>query len=119
MAYCVNIYTMLQATLQHGMLFMAGQLGLDPPTMDLVSGGAGSQTKQAVHNCQAVVEAFSTSLVHSLISLIIYCSSSLDLVERQEAEVVLVKSLAQGNDDMQNLPILFVHVPALPKGYVC
>jgi diphthine-ammonia ligase len=99
---------MLQATLQHGMLFMAGQLGLDPPTMTLISGGVVLEAKQAISNCEAVAGAFSASLCQSSISLIVYCSSSVDLAE---AELVLLKALGQ-----HNLPTLFVYVAALPKG---
>lgn len=117
---CIGPYS--QATLFHGMLYMAGQLGLDPPTMALVSGGAASEMNQAFQNCEAVAQAFSASVVQSSVSILIYCSSSVGLVERKEAGIVLEKflqSCRQGNDGVPSsptVPVLYVQVPALPKG---
>lgn len=39
------------------LLFTAGQIGLDPQTGEIVSGGVAAETRRALLNLQAVVEA--------------------------------------------------------------
>jgi 2-iminobutanoate/2-iminopropanoate deaminase len=43
-------------------LFAAGQAGVDPATGRLVEGGVTAQTRQALRNIQAILEASGTSL---------------------------------------------------------
>lgn len=43
-------------------VFTAGQIGLDPQTGELVEGGIVAQTRQALQNLAAVLEAAGTSL---------------------------------------------------------
>ncbi len=43
-------------------LFVSGQLGLDPVTGDLVSGGVAAETRQALNNLKAILEAAGSSL---------------------------------------------------------
>lgn len=38
-------------------LYLAGQIGMDPKTRELVPGGIGAEARQALTNCQAVLEA--------------------------------------------------------------
>ncbi|MFZ5919123.1 MAG: RidA family protein [Chloroflexota bacterium] len=49
-----------------GLVFTAGQLGMDPATGKLVDGGVEAQTRQALTNLSAVLEAAGTSLAHVL-----------------------------------------------------
>jgi 2-iminobutanoate/2-iminopropanoate deaminase len=44
------------------LIFSAGQLGLDPDTMELVPGGIVAETRQALINLQFVLESAGTSL---------------------------------------------------------
>jgi len=44
------------------MVFTAGQLGIDPSTGEFVEGGIEAQTRQALENIQAVLEAAGTKL---------------------------------------------------------
>ena len=44
------------------LVFTAGQLGLDPVTMELVPGGIEAETRQALLNVQHVLEAAGSSL---------------------------------------------------------
>jgi 2-iminobutanoate/2-iminopropanoate deaminase len=44
------------------LVFTAGQLGMDPTTSKLVSGGVEAQTRQALTNLSAVLEAGGASL---------------------------------------------------------
>jgi len=43
-------------------LWVAGQIGLDPATRELVPGGIREETRRALENCKAVVEAAGFSL---------------------------------------------------------
>lgn len=46
------------------LVFTAGQLGLDPQTMELVPGGVEAETRQALTNLAAVLVAAGSSLDH-------------------------------------------------------
>jgi 2-iminobutanoate/2-iminopropanoate deaminase len=46
------------------LVFTAGQLGLDPQTMELVPGGVEAETRQALTNLAAVLAAAGSSLEH-------------------------------------------------------
>jgi 2-iminobutanoate/2-iminopropanoate deaminase len=51
-----------QAIKTSGLVYTAGQLGMDPKTGKLVEGGVQAQTRQALSNLQAVLEAAGTSM---------------------------------------------------------
>ena len=51
-----------QAVCIDGYVFTAGQVGLDPITMDLVEGGIGAQTRQVLTNLSHVLEASDSGL---------------------------------------------------------
>ena len=76
----------LQATLHEGILHMAGQLGLAPPTMNLCSGGPGVELEQALKNSEAVAKSFNCSISTSAIGFVIYCSKNITLLERLDIE---------------------------------
>ena len=46
-----------QAILANDTLYLSGQIGLDPQTMEVVVGGVKEQTKQVMENLKAVLEA--------------------------------------------------------------
>jgi 2-iminobutanoate/2-iminopropanoate deaminase len=47
-----------------GFVFTAGQLGIDPESGEFVSGGIEAQTRKALENLSAVLEAAGTSLAN-------------------------------------------------------
>lgn len=51
-----------QAIVGGGMVFCAGQVGLDPATNTLVEGGVAEQARRALDNLKAVLEAAGSSL---------------------------------------------------------
>jgi 2-iminobutanoate/2-iminopropanoate deaminase len=51
-----------QAIRTDGLVFTAGQLGLDPATMELVEGGIEAQTRQVLTNLKHVLEAADSGL---------------------------------------------------------
>jgi 2-iminobutanoate/2-iminopropanoate deaminase len=51
-----------QAVKAQGMVFCAGQVGLDPATGKLVDGGVEAQTRRAMQNLAAVLAAAGSSL---------------------------------------------------------
>ena len=51
-----------QAIRIEGLIFTAGQVGLDPATMELVEGGVEGQTRQVLTNLQHVLESADSGL---------------------------------------------------------
>lgn len=51
-----------QAICIDGLIFTAGQVGLDPATMELVEGGVETQTRQVLTNLSHVLEAADSGL---------------------------------------------------------
>lgn len=56
------IATYSQAILAGNTLYLAGQIGLDPATRQLVPGGLAAEARRALDNCRAVLEAAGFSL---------------------------------------------------------
>ncbi|XP_057961901.1 uncharacterized protein LOC131153546 isoform X2 [Malania oleifera] len=119
---CIGPYS--QATLHKEILHMAGQLGLDPPTMALCNGGPTAELRQALENSEAVAKCFNCSISTSAILFLIYCSTHVPLSERtkiQEQQDVLLEQMRllhsdRGSMSKMLIPIcLYVLVPDLPK----
>lgn len=117
---------MFQATLHKDVLYMAGQLGLDPPTMLLCDGGPALEFQQALENSEAIAKSFNCSISTSAVSLVIYCSISLNSSDRiaieNQKDVCLTRMKSSLNNERRsNMPlvicpvILYVLVPDLPK----
>ena len=51
-----------QAVRTEQMVYTAGQIGLDPVTMEIVSGGVEAETRQALNNLKQVLEAANSGL---------------------------------------------------------
>ncbi len=51
-----------QAVCTEGMVFTAGQIGFDPTTMEIVSGGIEAETRQVLTNLKHVLETANSSL---------------------------------------------------------
>lgn len=119
---CIGPYS--QATLHHGVLHMAGQLGLDPPTMCICNGGPAAELEQALSNSEAVAKCFNCSISTSTIAFIVYCSTRLESLSRTEVrekwegflEQLRDLHSAEGSKYIVFDPVvLFVLVPDLPK----
>lgn len=57
-----NNNTYSQAVRLGDLIFLSGQLGMDPATRKLVAGGIKEQTRQALENVRAVLETAGSSL---------------------------------------------------------
>lgn len=118
---CIGPYS--QATLHKEILYMAGQLGLDPSTMSLCSGGPAAELEQALVNSEAVAKSFNCSISTSAILFIIYCSqstSTLDRISMQEKHSAFLSKMKLSNLDQRLSGVLdpfflYVLVPDLPK----
>lgn len=55
-----------QGTIANGVLYTAGQVGLDPRTGELVQGDIGKQTARALENLSAVLRTGGSDLAHVL-----------------------------------------------------
>lgn len=51
-----------QAVRTGNMVYTAGQIGLDPATMEIVSGGVEAETRQALNNLKQVLETANSGL---------------------------------------------------------
>ena len=51
-----------QAVRVENMVYTAGQIGLDPATMEIVSGGIEAETRQVLNNLKQVLEAANSGL---------------------------------------------------------
>ncbi|XP_076892398.1 diphthine--ammonia ligase-like [Bidens hawaiensis] len=119
---CIGPYS--QATLRKEILNMAGQLGLDPPTMSLCDGGPVSELEQALINSEAIAKSFNCSISTSAILFVIYCSkstSSLDIISMQKKHNEILNQIKPLNlkhnrlSGVLNPLFLYVLVPDLPK----
>lgn len=121
----ISVLLLLQATLHKEVLYMAGQLGLDPSTMALCSGGAAVEMEKALENCEAVAQCFKSSLATSAITFVVYCSASLASCEKTEIQNTIARFLRQRASNLHkasllrtcNPVFLYVLAPTLPKGY--
>ena len=71
------------------LVFVSGQLGIDPDTGELVEGGIGEQTDQAMRNLEAILEEGGSSL-KQLLKTTIYLA---DLADFQAMNEVYAKRL--------------------------
>ncbi|KAF0933447.1 hypothetical protein E2562_018543 [Oryza meyeriana var. granulata] len=114
---CIGPYS--QATLHGEILYMAGQLGLDPPTMKLCPGGPTAELELALRNSEAVANAFGCSIFSSAIHFLVYCSAHLTSSEKEQVEHKL-HSLYVTSLDCSNTgsypTIFYVFASDLPKG---
>ncbi|KAJ6877181.1 diphthine--ammonia ligase-like isoform X1 [Populus alba x Populus x berolinensis] len=119
---CIGPYS--QATLHKEILHMAGQLGLDPPTMMLCNGGPSAELEQALGNSEAVANVFNCSVSTSAIVFTIYCSAHtppperLKIQEKQDSFLKQMRLLQLDKGSKCKIldPIfLYVLVPDLPK----
>ncbi|XP_057476427.1 diphthine--ammonia ligase isoform X2 [Actinidia eriantha] len=119
---CIGPYS--QATLHKQILHMAGQLGLDPPTMSLCSGGPAAELEQALQNSEAVAKCFHCSISTSAILFIIYCSAYISLSEKisiQDKLDTFLKQMkvlnlcSENKSEVLDPIVLYVLVPDLPK----
>ncbi len=66
-----------QAVRAGDFVFTAGQIGLDPATGEMVPGGVEAQTRQALRNLQAVLEAAGASL-HQVVKTTVFLADMND-----------------------------------------
>ena len=66
-----------QAIKYGGLVFTAGQVGFDPATGQLVEGGVEEQTRRALENLSAVLEAAGTSLKQAVKTTVFLSDMSL------------------------------------------
>src|SRR5438128_257343 len=65
-------------------LFLSGVLGTKPDSMDLVDGGAGPQTQQALENIRRVLRACGADLV-DVVKCTVFLSDMADFAAMNEA----------------------------------
>ena len=96
-----------QAIVQGGLLFSAGQIALDPGTMELVAGDVSAQTEQVFANLKAVLAAAGLSLDH-VVKTTVYLA---DMGDFQSMNVVYAKHFGEHRPARST-----VAAAGLPKG---
>ncbi|MGH7676375.1 MAG: RidA family protein [Gemmatimonadales bacterium] len=72
-----------QAITTDGMIYTAGQIALDPKTMQVVSGGAAEQTEQVMRNLAAILVAAGSSL-QNVVRTTVYLADMADFAAMNE-----------------------------------
>jgi len=72
-----------QAIVAGDLVYTAGQIALDPGTMELVGGDVGAQTDRALKNVAAVLQAADSSLGH-VIKTTVYLVDMADFAKMNE-----------------------------------
>lgn len=96
-----------QAIKTGALVFMSGQIPLNPATMELVEGGIEAQTRQVFENLTAVAAAANSSLQNAL-KLTIYLTDLNDFA--------VVNSIMAENFQEPYPARATIQVSALPKG---
>lgn len=96
--------------------FIAGQIGLDPFTMQLVAGGPGKEAEQAVSNCAAVANAMGFHFPGGAAHVIVWALAE-DDAEAAALAVLSGFDDACASDWQRAAPVVVVAlVEALPRG---
>lgn len=98
-----------QATTADGMVFLSGQIALDPATGEMVEGGIDAQARRAFDNLKAVCEAAGGSL-DDIVRVGLYLT---DLGQFATVNAVMGDYFSQPYPARST-----IEVPALPKGAV-
>jgi 2-iminobutanoate/2-iminopropanoate deaminase len=96
-----------QAIRTDTMVFTAGQIALDPATMELVAGGVEEQTRQVLTNLRNVLEAAGSSLEH-VIKTTVFLQ---DMADFPKMNAIYTEYFAENPPARST-----VAVAALPKG---
>lgn len=96
-----------QALVHDGLLYSAGQIALDPSTMELVDGDTAAQTEQVFANLKAVLEAAGASLTN-VVKTTVYLA---DMADFQAMNAVYAKHFGEHRPARST-----VAAAALPKG---
>jgi len=96
-----------QAIKTGGLVFLSGQIPLDPQTMEVVEGGIAAQTHQVFKNLIAVCEAAGSTLA-SAAKLTIYLT---DLGDFAEVNAIMAEYFSEPYPARAT-----IQVSALPKG---
>jgi len=96
-----------QAVIHDGLLYSAGQIALDPSTMELVGGDTAEQTEQVFANLQSVLAAAGASL-SSVVKTTVYLA---DMGDFQAMNAVYARHFGDHRPARST-----VAAAALPKG---
>ncbi|HET9152416.1 MAG TPA: RidA family protein [Gemmatimonadales bacterium] len=96
-----------QAIVQGGFLYSAGQIALDPDTMELVPGDVSAQTERVFANLKAVLAAAGLSLDH-VVKTTVYLA---DMADFQPMNAVYAKHFGEHRPARST-----VAAAGLPKG---
>jgi uncharacterized protein (TIGR00290 family) len=88
---CIGPYS--QAVAHQGLVYFAGQIPLDPPTMEVATDDPGAATERSLLSCQAVAVAMKTDLRQGSLWWTVYTSSKAGNAGREAVESRLISFL--------------------------
>lgn len=101
---CIGPYS--QAVSHQGLVFFAGQIPLDPPTMAVATSDPAAATARSLRSCQAVAIAMQTDLRYGSLWWTVYCSAAAGGTGRKAAGTTLQAFLRNTLTDDQHLSSL-------------
>jgi 2-iminobutanoate/2-iminopropanoate deaminase len=96
-----------QGIVAHGFLYSAGQLGMDPQTGELITGGIVPQTTRALKNLTAVLAAHDLAWV-DVVKTTVYLANMADFAAMNEVYAKMLETARPARSTVQ--------VAGLPKG---
>lgn len=96
-----------QAVLSNGMLFVSGQIAINPATQEFVGGNVADETKQAMENIGAILEEAGLSFSH-IVKTSIFLMDMADFAQVNTVYATYFKSDFPARETVQ--------VAGLPKG---
>jgi 2-iminobutanoate/2-iminopropanoate deaminase len=94
-----------QAIVANGLVFCAGQLGLDPTTGMMVAGDAADQARQALDNLRAVLASAGTDFSHAVkVTLFLLDLADFSAVNAVYAEYMVEPAPARSTVEVSRLP---------------
>ena len=96
-----------QATIAHHFMYTAGQIGLDPATSQLVTGGVGPQTERVLANLTAVLAEKKLTWA-DVVKTTVYLSNMADFDAMNEVYAKVMNGARPARSTVQ--------VAALPRG---
>lgn len=101
---CIGPYS--QVAVAHGLAFFAGQIGLDPPTMQLVQGGPQAEAARCLASCQAVAVAVRCDLPQAMLGCTVYAAPTEQTTAGQPTDSFTSASRLHGQLDLEETQVL-------------
>ena len=101
---CIGPYS--QVAVAHGLAFFAGQIGLDPPTMQLVQGGLRPEAARCLVSCHAVAVAVRCDLPQAMLGCTVYAAPTGHTTVGQPTDSCASAGRLHGQPELEETEVL-------------